>query len=278
VSRERFPRRSESVAAGTFLTRESDILVGRELLSGLSGKLSGEVVLVGNDRDGVMNGVAGTVAGELAAFTQGEKKLVLLPLVKAQELVRMPGLATEIAVAVVDLALLDETAETLRLVLGPDYEVHTWRQVAAFATEVVDTQNAALDAVIIIFLIVILFGLANALLTSVFERVREIGTMMAVGTTRRQVLTLFVLESTLLGFFGGLVGVTAGALVVALLGINGVHLTTPGASLPQLLVPEIGTAFLARMIVLSTVGAAFTALWPAWKASRLRPVEALASL
>jgi len=270
-------RRVESVSTGAFIASDDDVLVGRELLGGLKGALDDEVTLVGNDTDGVMNGVAGHVKGELAAFTQGEKKLVLLSLARAQELFRAEGRATELAIAVDDLDDLDATAARVRLALGDAYEVHTWREIATFAADVVETQNAALDAVVFIFLVVILFGLANALLTSVYERVREIGTMLAVGATKRQVLTLFVIESSALGLVGGFVGALVGTLIVTALGQNGVTLTTPGASLPQHLFPFITADFLVRIVVIATLGAALTALWPAWKASRMSPVDALSS-
>lgn len=161
--------------------------------------------------------------------------------------------------------------------LGVEYEVHTWKDLAPVAKDVVETQNTALGIVTVIFLVVILMGLANALLTSVLERVREIGTMLAVGAKRRQVLTMFVIEAVLLGVLGALLGCALGSAIVMALSVNGVTLTMPGASIPQHLVPFVEVKFLVRMVALSVVGATFASLWPAWRASRLRPVEALAS-
>lgn len=65
---------------------------------------------------------------------------------------------------------------------------------------------------------------------------------------------------------------------MGILGINGVVLTMPGASLPQHISPVVGLPFLLRMVVLSTVGSALAALYPAFKASHLRPVEALGAV
>jgi putative ABC transport system permease protein len=223
-----------------------------------------------------MNAVDTRVGAELLAPTQGEKKLVLLPLSAGQELVRMPGRATEIAVRVDKLAHVDAIAERLRAALGPDYEVHTWKQLAPFADDVVSTQDAALSVITVIFLIVIMMGVANALLTSVLERVREIGTMVAVGARRRQILAMFVIEAALLGVAGAVVGGAAGSALIGAVAVNGVDLTTPGASVPQHLIPFIEPAFLARMLALSTIGAILAALWPAWRASRMKPVDALA--
>jgi putative ABC transport system permease protein len=247
-------------------------------LHGVGGTVGQRLTLLGNDADGVMNAVDTTLVGQLAAVTGGEKKLVLVPLSVGQGLVRMPGRATEIAVGVVDRKRVDDVTARLRTALGAGFEVTPWTELAPFARDAVMEQDLALNIITAVFLVVILLGVANAMLTSVLERVREIGTMMAVGTTRRQVLTLFTLEAAMLGILGGVLGCLVGSAVVAVLALHGVTLTTPGASLPQHLVPFIELSFLVKMVVLCGVGASFAALWPAWKASRLHPASALASV
>ncbi|MBI1946223.1 MAG: ABC transporter permease [Deltaproteobacteria bacterium] len=272
------PRRLDLVEQGRFLAGASESLVGLEVLRGLGGKVGGKAALLTGDVDGVMNAVDTDVVGQVAAPTQGEKKLVLLSLAAAQELVRLPGRATEIAVAVDDLDHVHQVADRVRVALGPTYDVRTWDELATVARDAVAIQNRALGVVTGAFLIVILVGVTNALLTSVLERVREIGTLMAVGARRRQVLFLFLFEAAALGVVGAAIGCAAGSAIVAVLGVKGVTLTTPGASLPQTLYPFIRLDFLLRMVALSTVGATLASLWPAWKASRLRPVEALAGV
>jgi putative ABC transport system permease protein len=272
------PRRKDFVVSGAWLPEATSSLLGMELARSLKASPGARTALLTNDVDGVMNAADTALAGSMAAPTAGEKKLALIPLGLGQELVRMPGRATEIAVRVHDLKRVDEVADRLRAVLGPDYEVHTWKELAPAAKDVVETQNTALGIVTSIFLLVILMGVANALLTAVLERVREIGTMMAVGAKRRQVLLLFVMEAAILGVLGAVLGCLVGSGIILALAQNGIDLTTPGASIPQHLVPFVEPRFLLRMIALCAVGAALAALWPAWRASRLRPVEALASV
>ena len=280
------PRRLDLVDQGRFLGASAsggegaaaESMVGLEVLRGIGGAVGQKAAYITNDIDGVMNAVETDVVARIAAPTQGEKKLALVSLAAAQELLRMPDRATEIAVGVDNLDHVVRVAERLRAALGPDYEVHTWKELAAGARDAVDYQNRALGIVIAAFMVVILVGVANALLTSVLERVREIGTLMAVGARRRQVLLLFLFEAGALGVLGSLLGCAAGSGIVALLAINGVDLTTPGASLPQHLVPFIRLDFIGRMVGICTLGSVVAALWPAWKASRLRPVEALAGV
>lgn len=269
------PRRDDAIVEGRWLKGEGDLLLGMELADALGARPGQKVALLTNDRDGVMNAIEATLRGRVAAGTQGEKKLAVIPLHKAQELLRMEGRVTEIAVAVEDVDEVDEVKARLERALGAGFEVHTWRELAPFAEDARGMQDRALAFVVGIFLFIILMGVANTLLMNVMERVREIGTMLAVGARRRQVLALFVAEGATLGALGAVVGCALGAAVVSGLGQVGVRLTTPGASVPQLIVPHITAPFLVGMVVLGTVGAALFALWPAYKASRLRPVEAL---
>jgi putative ABC transport system permease protein len=270
------PKRSESLTGGTWLTNDS-LNAGHELLRGLKGKQGDKLAVLANDPDGVMNAIEAPVAGTLASAVQGEKKLVVIPLAKGQELVRMPNQATEIAVAVHDLDNVARVKAALQTAVGPDYRVRTWKEVAAFAADVVATQDKALGVIIVVFLIVILMGLMNAMLATVLERTREIGTMIAVGARRRTVVALFVLEASLIGLLGAIVGSLLGNLIVLALAVKGIDLTAPGATLPQHLVPFIKPRFVVQMILMGTIGAAIAALYPAWRASRLDPVKALAS-
>ena len=271
------PRRTSALTRGRWLKAgEAESALGMELAAGLHAEPGARTAIISSDVDGVMNAADTTLVAHLAALTQGEKKLLLLPLALAQEILRMPGRVTELAVRVERLDEVEEVALRLSTALGPDYEVHTWKSFATFVKDIQENQNRALDVITSIFLVIILMGIMNTLLMSVLERVREIGTMMAVGAKRRQVLTLFVIEALLLGASGSLLGTGLGYAFVSFLGSRGITLTTPGASLPQLLIPEISVGFLARLVILCMVGAAISALYPAWKAARLRPVEALA--
>lgn len=281
------PRRNDALVSGRWLLGESDLLLGMELASGLDVSASDDVVakdgaaaadkvaLIANDKDGVLNAVEGPVVGTLAALTQGEKRLVLLPLEKAQELLRMEGQVTEIAVALHDVDDASEVKARLEQTLGDEYEVHTWQELVPLVSDVRQIQNAVLDIVIGVFLFIILMGVTNTMLMNVLERVREIGTMLSLGARRRQVLQLFVLEAAVLGGLGATLGALAGALLVFVLGIFGVSIRTPGSSLPQLIIPTIGPSFLAGMVLLGVVGASLSALYPAWRASRMSPASAL---
>jgi len=200
----------------------------------------------------------------------------VLPLARAQELRRMEGRATELAVSLERGADVDEVASALRSRLGPDYEVHTWKQLATFADDARRIQNGVLAVVTASFLVVILMGVANTLLMNVLERTREIGTLVAIGMRRRKVVQLFVTEGVLVALLGAGLGNLLGAGLVLALAEKGLRLVTPGSSAPQLIVPSLDPRFLLFMLGLSVVGAVIAALPSALRGARLDPVAALA--
>lgn len=110
-------------------------------------------------------------------------------------------------------------------------------------------------------------GMTNAMLMAVFERTREIGVLRAVGWRRWRVLWMILQESLLLSFLGGCVGIGIGILMV-----TGIQMLPFGASLMQAyFTPELFAQALAVALALGTVGG----LYPAFRASRLSPLEAL---
>src|SRR5207249_9905537 len=141
------------------------------------------------------------------------KRVVTLPLATAQSLVGLEGRVTEYAVGLKDTDRAEEIAAKLQALLGPEYEVHTWRELQPFVRDVINRQNFVLGLIGTVLFVIVLTVIINTLLMTVFERVREIGTMLAVGVRRRQILWLFVLEAAVLGAIGGVLGAVLGRLV-----------------------------------------------------------------
>lgn len=234
--------------------------------------------LVSADKDGAPNGEAVFLTGVYAQVTPGDKKTGFVPLDVAQRVLRMEGRVTEYAVATRSLDDADAVRDRLRAALGPQYEVHSWDEIMPFIRDMAGIQDLFLNLVAVIFLITVVLGITNAMLMNVLERVREIGTMLAVGTRRRQVTQLFLIEGAVLGVAGGLLGVALGYAVVSWLEAKGIPFNTPGTNATNILRPSVPYTYLVRAALLSSVGASLAALWPAWRASKLDPVTALRSV
>jgi putative ABC transport system permease protein len=275
VCRKRFTALASGSPVGPGSPSGSDLT--RLLLARLGARPGERVALLTGDRDGVMNAVEVEVAGTIddPGVFAAEKKVAYVPLALVQELLRMPERATELVVAVDDLARIDEVAASLRAALGPGFEVTTWQDFTHFDDEARQFRHRVGTWTSSVFFIVALLGIANTMLMSVRERTREIGTMMAVGMRRRHILALFLTEAAIIGLAGGLLGLGAGGGLVRHFGHAGLRLPAEGTTSILELHPYVTTSYMAGVLALAVVGAALAALYPALRASRLRPIEAL---
>ena len=239
--------------------------------------LEQRIALLAADRDSSLNGENVVLGGTFPTFAPGDKRIGLVPLATAQRLLRMEGRVTEYAIAVEPQERADEVRDVLQQRLGPEYEVHTWSQLFPFIKTLTGTQDFIFSIVSGVFLTVVLLGIVNAMLMSVLERTREIGTMLAVGMRRRKIIGLFLAEGLVIGLVGGTLGLLVGYGVVLWLHHAGIPLPAPGATVPSIIRPFVGGRFILAALVGTPFGAALATLWPAWRASRLRPVEALQS-
>ncbi len=132
------------------------------------------------------------------------------------------------------------------------------------------TLNLFLGGVAVISLFVAGIGIMNIMIVSLIERTREIGILKALGMKSRTVLAIFLGESVIIGVIGGVVGIILGWVLS-----NGVALVfsagSSGITISPILTPEVALLALGFGVLVSTV----FALYPAWRASKLRPVEAL---
>jgi len=278
------PRRVEQVSAGVFLDaaqpKAPSGVFSPELMARVRIKTGDTAALLTGDKDGVLNALDAKTVGVFGqpGIPLPEKKLGFVTLAFAQELLRMEGRATEVAVNIKDLDDTEAVADRLRAALGDEYEVSTWHDFAGFLDEMIRNQNFVLNFIAGIFLFVALLGIANTMVMSVLERTREIGTMMSVGVRRRQILSLFLVEAGLLGLSGGVLGGGLGLGLILYFGKVGMTLYFAGSTVPIHVFPFISVKYLLFIFSLATVGAVVAALSPALRASRLRPVEALAAV
>jgi len=123
----------------------------------------------------------------------------------------------------------------------------------------------------------VVFGVVNTMGMSVLERTREIGTMMALGLTRARIGAMFVAEGAILAVLGGGLGVLAARLVVTAIGWSGgFEVAAPGQEVARYaLVPLLYPPMVLFSLLGAIVGAIGASMYPAWRVSKMRPVEAL---
>ena len=152
----------------------------------------------------------------------------------------------------------------------PDFEVVTSAQLSELFGNITGIMTALLASIAGISLLVGGVGIMNIMLVSVTERTREIGIRMAMGARGRDIMVQFLIESVVLSCFGGLIGLSLG--IGASIGITKlINAISPGADWPVIVSVPAG---IVAMVFSAVVGLVF-GLYPAWRASRLDPIDAL---
>jgi putative ABC transport system permease protein len=272
------PKLATTLKAGAALATTDDaaLLIGFELAESFQSKPGSSLALQTTSPAGRANSLDLTVKGlSTSAFPMENKRVTTVTLKTAQALLGLDGKVTELAVSIDDITRVDEVAEALRVELGADYEVHTWRELQPFLRDIISRQNFVLGMVSTILLVIVLTSIVNTMLMSVFERVREIGTLLAVGVKRAQVMTIFLIEAGVIGVLGGLGGAVLGRTIVGVLNAAGIHFELSGLNAVNVLRPVVTPVFVLSAVAVAIVAALAAALWPAWRASRMNPVDAL---
>ncbi|MBN1980839.1 MAG: ABC transporter permease [Chitinivibrionales bacterium] len=277
------PRLAENVTKGR-LPRDSasEIVVSYQIAESMKLKLGSFVTLATASKEGVFNALDFTVVGITdVRLPTASKKIVYVPLQAAQELLLMPSEVTEIVIDIDDMReshAVSAQCTALLNTAGVDAEAASWDEVADFFTTIFGIQNAVFGLISAIVFMLVVTGIANAMLMMVFERVREIGTLMAMGMRRRQIMALFLYEAAIMSCIGAVIGAGGGLIVITLLGKQGITFTVLGSISPATIYPSISGITLSLIMVGAIVGALISGSVPAWKASKLKPAEAIRSL
>lgn len=258
----------------------TEVLLGTELAKALKVKAGDTITLLTQTRSGAMDAVDLTVAGTYRFDDlETNKRLVVLPLKVAQKLLHMNGRVTGYSVAVYDLERLDETVAQVSATLagGPwQTETRDWGSLQPRYRDLLLVEDAVLGVLLFIVFGLVLTGVVNTMLMSVFERTREIGTLMSMGFTRQRIAALFLSEAALLGMFASAVGAAIGASLTWYTHRVGIPFRVPGVGLVENR-PTLALSFALLAVAGAVLGALMGGLWPAVRAARLEPVEALSS-
>jgi putative ABC transport system permease protein len=198
---------------------------------------------------------------------------VFLPLSVAQRLYKTGDHVSYVAVRVDNLALMDSYIEKIKdkVSLG----VVSDKQMLKSVLSIVGTVNITLQLIAAVSILAAAFGIINTMMTATYERKREIGILQALGANPGTIFNVFLFESGLYGFLGGVAGVAGGLLfsTIAAVHINQNAFTTfmKGSGNGN----TIDVTIAAGSVPFSVVVAVLAGFYPAWRASRMSPVEAI---
>ena len=252
---------TENLVDGQFHVDAGQVVIGSELARDL-GASRGDTLRLDTGRD---NDTLLTIAG---IFELGVGELdarhVYMDLRQAQALLGLPGGVTVIDLRVDDLFGADAIAERLGRLTGQRSE--SWMQSNAQLMNALNAQSQSTNMISFFVAVSVAFGIASVLSVSVVQRTGQIGILRAMGTTRRQMLTVFLIQGALYGLAGSLLGGLAGYSMLWAFNAFG----------PGLFAVPLSPALLAWATLLATVTGMLAATAPARRAAALDPVEAIA--
>ena len=263
-------------------------LIGHQLAEQMGIGAGDEVAIVGQ-------GVDGSLANDLFTVTAVvntpvdlvNRQGVVIELSSAQALFAMPGEAHEIVIharRAGDAAALARRITESRLVA--DAEVLEWQALAPEMVALVRITDLAGTFILLLVFLAAAAGVANTMVMATFERTREFGMLLALGTHPARLVQLVVLESIALGIIGALAGSAIGILLVAVTHRTGIDyawltgggptdLSFAGLRWSLRFYPTLAVIDVARAVAAVGITSLLAAIWPALRASRLQPVSAL---
>jgi ABC-type antimicrobial peptide transport system permease subunit len=177
--------------------------------------------------------------------------------------------------------VIGDFLKELMPMLKPEiYEVMTWNQVVPEVEQWAAWGEAIIRTILVAVMFVIGVGIMNTVLMSVFERIREFGVMMAIGTSPRQIMSLIFLETFVLEFIGIILGVIGGYAVTFYFGKVGIAFPDlekafSKSYMSTVTYTQVSFEHVVQSIITLFLLTSIISLYPAWKAGRMEPVKAI---
>lgn len=274
----------QRVRNGKFLNKDDHdkIIIGKGLAEHLKVTAGDKVVLMSQGADGSLAASAYEICGIVEAGTEEiDKNLALITLKAAQDLLVMNGKVSEIVVKAGSLETIDALAETLKAKINTKkFEVLSWKEISPMTYQWLRFDQVFTSLILFIVLLVVAAGILNTVLMGVLERVREFGIMLALGTKPSQITSMVTAESFFLGLIGVLSGSSLGIGLVVLFGTTGINLSAISSALNSFYIGSViyprldAASFVIYAAVVLSVSM-IVSIFPARKASRLSPIEAI---
>lgn len=260
-------------------TRNS-LVIGAQLAEKLGVGLRKKVVLTFQDDQGNISRASFRVTGIYKTLNSTWDELNIY--LKRSDLEKTIGanLIHEVMLRYDETEGTEEKTAALAGLLPPHLKILSWKRNAPELGYADDMMGIMLVLVLGIIMMALLFGIINNMLMAILERRRELGMLMAVGMNKRKLFLMILVETLMLGFVGGPVGIVLGDLSTRLMMNVGIDLTSKQEGLANLgvqsiIYPEIVPEYYIIVAIMVVMTALIAALYPAFKALKLNPVQAI---
>ena len=263
------------------LLKEGSLIVPDILAKGMDVKVGDTVVLVATNEKGSVNGLNFKVSATLESISGPGGRDGYIHINDAKKLLRLPEM--QISEIVIRLKDVDELQKALKLLEPlkliknkqdkPLFEVHSWEKLSPFynIVKMLDIMDISIK---IILISIVLISILNVMVISVYERIKEIGTIAAMGTTPSTITKLFLTEGLMLGVFGTAIGTLFSYIIVFIINRIGITFSF-GREEGLILSPVLNGSEVVFVVLIVIIISLIASISPARKAAKLNPVDAL---
>ena len=252
------------VISGTARLLPGEVIVGRELASDLGVRVGDRLTL---QTAAVTDSVRVTALIDLG-LKDLNRRVVIVPLRSAQNLLGLPGGSTSIDLKVNDIWAAEKIAQGLRGQFP--YKIESWQENNTQLLSALNAQSVSTALIRGVVMVVVVLGIASVLVVSVVQKQREIGILRAMGATRAQVLRLFLLQGAIVGALGSVLGLgLAGAMIWLF-----TRFVRGSDGLPLFDI-SLSPALAVQIAAIATVCSVLAAIAPARRAAAMDPAQAI---
>jgi putative ABC transport system permease protein len=263
------------------LLKEGEMLIPELLAKGMGVKKGDTSVLVVNNQQGSVNGLNLKVVGIVAPISGPGGRDGYFHIEDAKKILRITEPeVSEIVVRIKDVSKLKEAMKSMQSLSTiknqkgkPVFEIHAWTKLSPFynIVKMLDLMDISIK---IILISIVLISILNVMIMSVYERIKEIGTIAAMGTPPSTIVKLFLTEGFMLGVFGAIVGSIISFTIVQVIDTIGISFAF-GRQSGLVLHPSLQGSDIIAVSIIVIVIALIASISPAFKAAKLNPVDAL---
>lgn len=260
--------------------RKNQIVIGTALAEALKVRLGSKIVLTFTDLEGNIISAAFRVMGTYHNISsQLEKSIAFVKIEDLQSLLNTDGIHEIAIMTAGGTSTVDSVKEQLQSKLS-DVFVQSWKDIApelAFADELM---TLTFYIIIGIIMLALSFGIINTMLMAILERQRELGMLMAIGMNKMRLFVMIMIETVMLALCGGPLGILLGFITIEQTAKTGIDLSIFAQGLESfgistLIYPEIETPLYFGTAALVTAMTLLASLYPARRALKLNPIQAI---
>ncbi len=275
----------QTVVAGRYLqTGDEGMLLGSGLAEFFDIEPGDWLTALAKTQDGAYEALDLEVLGLIGTGNPAiDRNTIMLPLETARYMLDMEAQSTEIALRFASSAGLSSTMQRINsvLVANDAIDVKSWQEVEEDFMALVESKRMGSTIMLGLFVLIAVVGITNTILMASFERTREVGTLMAIGLRGGGIRKMFLIEGGLMGLLGGAIGILLSVGIIGYFAIKGIDLSAmygemdTGYPIKDVFYMAFEPGYMFISWLVTGLLAALASLYPAARASRQEPAEAL---